>query len=94
MDLLDGLVADKVNLGLPIATRNMLKTGPGRCIAKRDIRNQAIRAEDVLAALVFEASDTIDLKVGYRILEGGADNDEVYNFTLINYASIGAIFRF
>jgi hypothetical protein len=50
------------------------------------------RAEDVLAALIFKASDKINFKAGYRILEGGADNDEVYNFALINYASIGAIF--
>jgi hypothetical protein len=29
------------------------------------------------------------LKAGYRLLEGGADNDEVYNFALINYAAFG-----
>jgi hypothetical protein len=52
------------------------------------------RAEDVIAALIYKASDQIDLKAGYRILEGGADNDEVYNFTLIHYAAIGAIFHF
>jgi hypothetical protein len=52
------------------------------------------RAEDVLAALIYKASDKIDIKAGYRIVEGGADNDEVYNFALINYASIGAIFHF
>ena len=52
------------------------------------------RAEDVFAGLIFEASHNIDLKAGYRIVEGGADNDEVYNFALINYASIGAIFSF
>jgi hypothetical protein len=52
------------------------------------------RAEDVIAALIFKASDQIDLKAGYRIVEGGADNDEVYNFALINYAAIGAIFHF
>jgi hypothetical protein len=33
------------------------------------------------------------LKAGYRLLEGGADNDEVYNFTLVNYATIGLIAR-
>lgn len=49
------------------------------------------RAEDFLAAIQIRVSDRIDLKGGYRILEGGADNDEVYNFTLINYASLGAI---
>jgi len=52
------------------------------------------RAEDVLAALKYQVSDRIGLKLGYRILEGGADNDEVYNFALINYAVIGAIINF
>jgi hypothetical protein len=52
------------------------------------------RAEDVLAALILHASDRIDLKAGYRILEGGADNDEVYTFSLFHYASIGAVFHF
>ena len=52
------------------------------------------RAEDVLAAFLYRVSDDIDVKAGYRILEGGADNDEVYNFTLVNYASIGAVYHF
>ncbi|MFK7849215.1 MAG: hypothetical protein AB8G77_28260 [Rhodothermales bacterium] len=51
------------------------------------------RAEDVLAALTFSATDQLDIKLGYRILEGGADNDEVYNFTLVNYASVGLILQ-
>ncbi|MEK6476944.1 hypothetical protein WJR50_05390 [Catalinimonas sp. 4WD22] len=52
------------------------------------------RAEDVLLAALFYPSRNVTLKAGYRILEGGADNDEVYNFTLINYAVIGGIFTF
>ncbi len=52
------------------------------------------RAEDVLAALRMRVSDRLDLKLGYRILEGGADNDEVYTFALIHYASIGAFIHF
>lgn len=52
------------------------------------------RAEDVLAALIYQPANTIKLKAGYRILEGGADNDEVYNFALVNYAAVGAIFEF
>ncbi len=52
------------------------------------------RAEDVLTAIIFKASNKLDLKAGYRILEGGADNEVVYNFALIHYASIGAIFHF
>ena len=52
------------------------------------------RAEDILGALTMQVSDRIDLKLGYRILEGGADNDEVYTFSLINYISIGALIHF
>lgn len=47
------------------------------------------RAEDVLIAATYRISDRLGLKGGYRILEGGADNDEVYNFALFNYASVG-----
>ncbi len=35
------------------------------------------RAEDVFAGLNYHLSDRMSLKAGYRILEGGADNDEV-----------------
>ncbi len=49
------------------------------------------RAEDVLLALTCKLADKIALKAGYRILEGGADNDEVYNFSLFNYAVVGLI---
>jgi len=47
------------------------------------------RAEDILLAMQYRLSDNIKLKAGYRLLEGGADNDEVYNFALVNYATIG-----
>lgn len=47
------------------------------------------RAEDVLIAATYRLSDRLGLKAGYRILEGGADNDEVYNFALFHYASAG-----
>ena len=49
------------------------------------------RAEDVLLALRCKANRNVDFKFGYRILEGGVDVDEVYNFTLIHYFVIGAI---
>lgn len=47
------------------------------------------RAEDFLVAFRYRLSDKISIKGGYRILEGGADNDEVYNFSLINYGVAG-----
>ncbi len=52
------------------------------------------RAEDVLAAVLYDVSDRVELHAGYRIVEGGADNDEVYNFALLNYASLGMSVRF
>jgi hypothetical protein len=47
------------------------------------------RAEDILIALTYKISENFDIRAGYRILEGGADNDEVYNFALFHYASVG-----
>jgi hypothetical protein len=52
------------------------------------------RAEDVLAALFYEAGRHVTVRIGYRLLEGGADNDEVYNFALLHYAVLGASFAF
>lgn len=47
------------------------------------------RAEDVLLAGAYRISDRLTFKAGYRLLEGGADNDEVYSFALFHYASAG-----
>jgi hypothetical protein len=47
------------------------------------------RVEEVIISATFSLTDHFELKAGYRILEGGADNDEVYNFALFNYASVG-----
>lgn len=52
------------------------------------------RAEDVLLAIRYELNKKVTLKLGYRLLEGGADVDEVYNFTLVNYAAVGSIIMF
>lgn len=47
------------------------------------------RAEDVLCALQYTVSPKMRLRFGYRILEGGADVEEVYNFTLLHYVVTG-----
>jgi len=48
------------------------------------------RAEDVQIALVYQKSENWSFRLGYRILEGGADNDKVYSFALFNYLLFGA----
>lgn len=52
------------------------------------------RAEDVLIAMRYDISASTTAFAGYRILEGGADNDEVYTFSLFQYAVVGIEFRF
>lgn len=51
------------------------------------------RAEDVSAALRVGLSDRLDARVGYRVLEGGSDVDEVYGFALFHYAVAGITLR-
>jgi hypothetical protein len=52
------------------------------------------RAEDVLLALQYRLSDRLLLRAGYRILEGGADVEEVYNFALVHYLGVGVTYTF
>jgi hypothetical protein len=52
------------------------------------------RAEDVQIAVTYKFSDNVSVRAGYRILEGGAENDVVYNFALLHYASVGLSYTF
>jgi len=52
------------------------------------------RAEDVALRLEAKVSPKVDLFVGARTLEGGADNDEVYSFAWFAYAVGGVAIRF
>jgi opacity protein-like surface antigen len=52
------------------------------------------RAEDVQIAATYNLNNNLKVRAGYRILEGGADNDEVYNFALFHYATLGLSYTF
>lgn len=52
------------------------------------------RAEDLALKIGYDLSDRWRLTVGYRMIEGGADVDEVYNFAWIHSAVISAVYRF
>lgn len=43
------------------------------------------RAEDATLQLRYRLSDWMDLGVGYRMVEGGADNDKVLTFAWLHY---------
>ncbi|MDD4687462.1 MAG: hypothetical protein PHH38_05185 [Candidatus Cloacimonetes bacterium] len=47
------------------------------------------RAEDVYLGLDFTINNKLNMRTGYRLLEGGSDNDEVYTFAAIHYATVG-----
>ncbi len=47
------------------------------------------RAEDILLAATWSLRQDLELRIGYRMVEGGADNDEVYSFAWFHYAVIG-----
>jgi hypothetical protein len=47
------------------------------------------RAEDVLFAAQWRVREGTLARVGYRILEGGADVDSVYNFALVHFVTAG-----
>ncbi|MBN1496864.1 MAG: hypothetical protein JXA07_08865 [Spirochaetes bacterium] len=52
------------------------------------------RAEDILVALQRHVGKHMVFKIGYRILEGGADNKSVYTFSLFHYAVFGATMKY
>jgi hypothetical protein len=90
-----GLESEKANVGfVPIINFRMLWKPDekfGLLLEGDALAAPQGRAEDVLVAATYRFSDHLGLKAGYRILEGGADNDEVYSFALFNYASVGLL---
>ncbi|WP_143960859.1 hypothetical protein [Litoribacter populi] len=50
------------------------------------------RAFDFLVGGKGKIAPNLDLKAGYRVLEGGASNDTVYNFTIVNFGVVGLIY--
>ncbi len=52
------------------------------------------RAEDMLLELRYHFDERISVNADYRILEGGADVDQVYYFSLFHYAVGGVVINF
>ena len=53
------------------------------------------RAEDFLLALLYSPEEKTDLRIGYRLLEGGSDGGgSVYTFSMFHYLSVGLRKRF
>lgn len=52
------------------------------------------RAEDLFLGIAWQAGRDLSVKLGYRMVEGGADNEEVYNFAWLHYLAAGLSLRF
>ena len=52
------------------------------------------RAEDIFAGVSYQIVPRAAVKLGYRVVEGGADVEKIYNFNWINYASVGLLLGF
>jgi len=94
----DGLSASKKNVGfVPIINFRLnwkINDKIGFLFEGDALAAPQGRAEDVLFAGTYKFSDQFMGRLGYRILEGGADNNEVYNFALFHYASVGVTYAF
>lgn len=51
-------------------------------------------AIDASAAIQWHATDSLSFRIGYRILDGGADSDTVYTFNRFHYSMVGVNYRF
>ena len=93
-----GLEAEKTNVGfVPLVNfKATWELHPGLALL---IEGDALaapqgRAEDVTVAILYDLNERIRIRGGYRFVEGGADNDEVYNFAFLNYATVGVTASF
>jgi hypothetical protein len=93
-----GLAAEKTNVGfVPLINFRLLWNIDdkwGLLLDGDALAAPQGRAEDVLVAVTYKLSGRFGAHAGYRILEGGADNDEVYSFALFHYATAGLSYSF
>jgi hypothetical protein len=94
----EGLETEKTNTGVvPLLSFNLTWTPVAKWHLLVDGEALAApqgRAEDVLFAAQYDVNERLALKTGYRVLEGGSDNDEVYTFSLFHYIVAGAVLSF
>jgi hypothetical protein len=91
-------VAEKANVGVVplvnVKVERRLGRGASLLVEGDALAAPQGRAEDVFAGVTIDAGKRWSAKVGYRFLEGGADNDEVYTFAAVHYLAAGVVVRF
>jgi len=94
----DGLVRSKKNTGVVplLALEGEWRFAP-RWFGLIDFEGLAApqgRAIDVALKLGYDVTDHVTIAGGYRFLDGGADNDELYTFARFDYAVLGLTWKF
>jgi hypothetical protein len=92
----DGITDAKNDIGFVPLLNLHLAYKPGDFSVRLDgdgLAGGPGRAFDISLVGTYALTPNLHLKAGYRFLEGGADIDEVYNFTLINFAIAGFIWN-
>ncbi|MGE3955245.1 MAG: hypothetical protein AB7H96_00890 [Vicinamibacterales bacterium] len=93
-----GSMAEKTNVGVVPLVNFRLERRLGDAVSLL-VEGDALaapqgRAEDLFAGVLVDAGRRWSVKAGYRFLEGGADNDEVYTFAAVHYLAAGVVLRF
>lgn len=92
-----GVTSEKANTGfvplIHLAFHWQFSDAMGLLVQGDGLAAPQGRAEDFLFAFTADVNANLRLKLGYRLLEGGADNDEVYTFALVNYLAAGVVLR-
>lgn len=93
-----GIVADDPDLGLvPLLGFDATRYLGDRWSVELDVEGLGApqgRAIDAALALQYRWKDTLTTRLGYRMLEGGADNDSVFTFAWVHYALLGLRYEF
>lgn len=52
------------------------------------------RAEDIFLGVTYDIIDALELKAGYRIIEGGSGVPQVYSYAFFHFADVGLVYTF
>lgn len=91
-------VADDTDLGVvPLLSFNLIymPTEKFAILLKGDaLVGPQGRAEDIFLGITYNVWNNLHIKAGYRVIEGGADVEQVYNFAFFHFADVGLVYTF
>lgn len=52
------------------------------------------RAEDIFLGITYDLIDALELKAGYRIIEGGSSVEQIYSYAFFHFIDVGLVYTF